>query len=85
MDRNEAMGVIVRETARVAGIDEASLDARTKVSDLPLDSLQTIELVVALEDALRIGIGCAERITIDTLGGYADLAVRHMEPMAIAA
>jgi acyl carrier protein len=85
MDRDEVMGVIVRETARVTGMDAATLDHDTRIHDLPLDSLQTIELVVAIEDALQVGIGCVERITIETLGGYADLVLHDASSMAMAA
>lgn len=74
MPHDTAFAIVAYQIACVTGIDASNLRRDTRIDDLPLDSLQAIELVVALEDAFDISIGCAERITIETLGGYADLA-----------
>lgn len=86
MRRDDILTIILNETAETADLDVGTLNAQTRIDDLCLDSLQQIELVVALEDALDVSIGCCERIMIETLGGYADLALRQIdERMPLAA
>ena len=79
MRREDILTIILSETAHAADLDVGALDARTRIDDLCLDSLQQIELVVALEDAMGVHIGCGDRIMIETLGGYADLALRQID------
>jgi acyl carrier protein len=86
MNRTDVLTIILSETAEAAGVDASTIGPETTIDDLHLDSLQQIELVVALEDALGVHIGCGDRIMIETLGGYADLALRQIgERMPLAA
>ena len=73
MDRKTVVDIVIAETSSVTGIDPSVLSETTRIDDLPLDSLQTIELTVAVEDAVGVPIGCGERVSMETLGCYVAL------------
>jgi len=69
MDRNEALELFNKNAVEVLAVDEASLtpDA-TFGDDLGADSLDLVELVMALEEEFDIEVGEDELKNIRTVG-----------------
>ena len=74
MDRNEIFAVIKSSAAEVLGVDESQVteEARFK-DDLDADSLDLVELVMALEEKLDISVPEEDLEGIDTVGQALDL------------
>jgi acyl carrier protein len=84
VNRSAVVAFVASEITRLTGLlvpasEETDLDA------LALDSLQCIELTVAVEDEFRVHISCAERISLVTVGDFADLVARSAQPLLRAA
>ena len=74
MDRNEIFAILKSSAAEVLGVDESQVteDARFK-DDLDADSLDLVELVMALEEKLDISVPEEDLEGIDTVGKALDL------------
>ena len=74
MDRNEIFAILKSSAVEVLGVDEGQVteDARFK-DDLDADSLDLVELVMALEEKLDISVPEEDLEGIDTVGKALDL------------
>ncbi len=62
------------------GVDEAEVTPEAKfIDDLGADSLDTVELVMALEEAFGIEIPDEEAETIKTVGDATQYIVKHQK------
>ena len=84
MNRNAIVSFIASEIATISGI-HVSTDERTLLQDMPLDSLQCIELTAAIEDEYDVTITCAERVSMITVADLADLVTGLRQDMLLAA
>ncbi|HEX2849099.1 MAG TPA: acyl carrier protein [Acidimicrobiales bacterium] len=74
MDRDAVFATLKSSAAEVLGVDESAVteDARFK-DDLDADSLDLVELVMALEEKLDISVPEEELEGIETVGQALDL------------
>lgn len=61
------------------------LTANATIDEIGFDSLDVLNLVVAIEDRFDIEINVAERLCCSTLGEIAGLVDRRLEPVLRAA
>jgi acyl carrier protein len=86
VDRSIVVDVIIRHVSHLSGMPASDISEASRLDDLPIDSMDCILLVVALEDDLGIEIGCGDRVTLETVGDIADLAqTRTRAAMPLAA
>lgn len=78
MDRNHVADIVFAQAADISERAVATIGESTRIDDLGLDSLQMIELTVAIEDALDTEIGCGERVCAETLGCYVSMVHTRM-------
>jgi len=80
MDRNEMQQKVVNIIANQLGVEKdlVTLDANV-VDDLGADSLDVVELVMALEDEFSIEIPDEEAEKITTVQLAIDYAVKHQK------
>ena len=76
MDRDHVLKILTDAAVEVLGVDasQIKLDARFK-EDLDADSLDLVELVMALEESLDIKVEEEELEDITTVGAAVDLVV----------
>ncbi len=65
MDTMEKIKEII---AQQTGIDKDSLDENTTMDDIMADSLDTIEMLMAIEDSFDIDIPDSDAKTLDSIG-----------------
>jgi acyl carrier protein len=58
------------------------LDESTSISDLGLDSLLLLEIIMAIEDDIRAPLDERELAKAKTLGAIADLVLRERRPQS---
>ena len=75
MDRSAIISFIASEIEKILGVS-IPVNSETTLDDLPLDSLECLELTAAIEDAYNVDISCAHRISVVTAGDFADLVMR---------
>lgn len=74
MDRNEAMTKFTQNTVEVLAVDPAKVTPEASFADdLGADSLDLVELVMALEETFNIEVGEDELKDISTVGEAFDL------------
>ncbi|HEV2427679.1 MAG TPA: acyl carrier protein [Acidimicrobiales bacterium] len=74
MDRNEAMTKFTQNTVEVLAVDPAQVTPEASFADdLGADSLDLVELVMALEETFNIEVGEDELKDISTVGEAFDL------------
>lgn len=78
MNRNTIADVVFAQAADMSGLPIADIGEDTRIDELALDSLATIELTVAIEDALDTEIGCGERVCAETLGCFVSMVHARM-------
>jgi acyl carrier protein len=76
MDRDHVMKILTDAAVEVLGVDASQItyEARFK-EDLDADSLDLVELVMALEESLDIKVEEEELEDITTVGAAVDLVV----------
>lgn len=84
MDRTAVIAFISSEISSITGMPVA-VSGDTLLDSLPLDSLQCVELTTAVEDEYDIMITCGERVSVETIGDFADLVARNSVPLLQAA
>jgi acyl carrier protein len=74
MDRSEAMAKFTQNTVDVLAVDPAQVTPEASFADdLGADSLDLVELVMALEETFNIEVGEDELKDISTVGEAFDL------------
>ncbi|TKY64227.1 Acyl carrier protein 1 [Spatholobus suberectus] len=69
----ETLQIVQSTIAKQLSIDEATVTPQTKFSDLGADSLDTVEIMMALEEKFDISIGEGGAENISTVQDAADL------------
>jgi len=73
MDRNEAFTKFSENAVEVLAVDPAKVTMEATFEDLGADSLDLVELVMALEETFDIEVGEDELKDISTVGGAFEL------------
>lgn len=74
MNRADALAALAAATQVVLGADPSTItEATSFAADLDADSLDLVELVMQVEDALGVEIGDQDLDEIKTVGDAADL------------
>lgn len=84
MIRSAAVSFIADQISEITGFSP-TMSETSRLDDLPLDSLQCLELTAVIEDEYDICISCSDRIGVETIGDFADLVVRSRTPLLQAA
>jgi len=80
MTRDKIQKKIKEITSEQLGVDESQITAEAKfVEDLGADSLDTVELVMALEEEFNIDISDEEAEKLTTLQKVVDYIEDHLE------
>ncbi|MFZ3482005.1 hypothetical protein [Sphingomonas sp. 3-13AW] len=74
MDRVGIISFVTGEVVKISGLSHPVTEG-FPLADLPLDSLQCLELTALVEDRYDVQISCCERTTISTIGDFADLVI----------
>ncbi|KAK4269038.1 hypothetical protein QN277_022246 [Acacia crassicarpa] len=69
----ETLQIVQITIAKQLSVDESTVTAQTKFADLGADSLDTVEIMMALEEKFGISIGEAGAENISTVQDAADL------------
>ncbi|KAK7275536.1 hypothetical protein RIF29_16655 [Crotalaria pallida] len=69
----ETLQIVQSTIAKQLSIDEAAVTPHTKFTDLGADSLDTVEIMMALEEKFDISIGEGGAENISTVQDAADL------------
>lgn len=73
MDVEAIRAMVIAHASELSAVSACHIDDRTTFDQLGFDSLDTIRIVVAIEDAFGIDIGCVERMDLETVGHVVDL------------
>jgi len=73
MDRNEAFAKFQENAVEVLAVDASNVTMEASFEDLGADSLDLVELVMALEETFDIEVGEDELKDITTVGGAFEL------------
>jgi acyl carrier protein len=73
MDRNEAFAKFQENAVEVLAVDASKVTMEASFEDLGADSLDLVELVMALEETFDIEVGEDELKDITTVGGAFEL------------
>lgn len=75
MDRQQAFQTFTRIISEQLGVDASAIDEQTRFSDLNADSLDMVELVMALEDEFGVQLEDDVVANIKTVADALDAAV----------
>jgi len=79
VDPAEVEGKVIEIVSEQMGVDKAEISKETSfVNDLNADSLDTVELVMELEDAFDLNIPDEEAEKIQAIGQAIDYIVDHL-------
>ena len=81
MAQNEVLGDVATTFASIAGVDAAQVTPEKSLTDLDVDSMTMLEVIVALEDRFGLLIPDDEWSRFSTIG---DL-VEHLEQAGVGA
>lgn len=84
MVRSAVVTFISTQICQISG-HSFPMSESDRLDDLPLDSLQCLELTAVVEDHYGFDITCADRIGVETIGDFADLVVNSQSPFLQAA
>jgi acyl carrier protein len=77
--QEEVQEKVISIVSEQLGVDKAEISRETSfVNDLNADSLDTVELIMELEDAFEMSIPDEEAEKIQTVGQAIDYIVQHM-------
>jgi len=80
MTKDEVQKKVKEITNEQLGVDESQITAEAKfVEDLGADSLDTVELIMALEEEFNIDISDEEAEKLTTLQKVVDYIENHLE------
>lgn len=74
---HETLPILINLVSQTLGLRADELDENTAVSALKLDSLDMLELVMAIEEAFSIELDPAEMEQCQSLAEVADLIAAH--------
>ena len=78
MTESEVQAAVIKVVAEKMGINEDDVSRDTRFAeDLDADSLDTVELIMDLEDEFEIAIGDEEARKLQTIGDVVELIVKH--------
>ncbi len=86
--KGDIMTAVIEQIVELAQRDAprgVMITANTTIDEIGFDSLDVLNLVVAIEDRFNIEINVAERLCCSTLGEIAALVDRRLEPVLRAA
>ena len=79
-DQQEVQDKVLSIVSEQLSVDKAELSRETSfVNDLGADSLDTVELVMELEDEFDMNIPDEEAEKLQTVGAAVDYIYKHME------
>ncbi|XP_026662518.2 acyl carrier protein-like [Phoenix dactylifera] len=73
MAKSEVLRIVQSTIAKQLSIDESTVTPQTKFADLGADSLDTVEIMMALEERFQVSIGEGGAENIATVQDAADL------------
>ncbi len=77
--QEEVQEKVISIVSEQLGVDKAEISRETSfVNDLNADSLDTVELIMELEDAFEMSIPDEDAEKIQTVGQAIDYIVQHM-------
>jgi acyl carrier protein len=79
MDRNEALTKFTDNTVEVLAVDPSKVTMETSFEDLGADSLDLVELVMALEETFDIEVAEDELKEIRTVGEAFELIYAKLQ------
>ena len=78
MTESEVEAAVIKVVAEKMGIDEDDISRDTRFTeDLNADSLDTVELIMDLEDEFEIAIGDEEAGKLQTIGDVVEFIVKQ--------
>ncbi len=78
MTESEIESAVIKVVAEKIGIDEDDISRDTRFTeDLNADSLDTVELIMDLEDEFEIAIGDEEAGKLQTIGDVVEFIAKH--------
>lgn len=81
--REEIEGKVIGIVGEQLGVDKSEIKSETSfVNDLNADSLDTVELVMELEDEFDMSIPDEEAEKIQTVGAAVEYILKHLESKA---
>jgi acyl carrier protein len=79
-ERNETRGVTISLLAEICETDASSIDGRQRLrEDLGMDSLQSLELLSLVSEALKIDLDIEEAMAIRTVDDACDFVLRQYQ------
>lgn len=72
MERDEVVEIVKREAARVLGVPEGRIVEAARFTDFKADSLDLVEILVPIEEALAIDCGQGGLDHVVTVGDFVD-------------
>ena len=74
-------GIVILKVAEIVGMDPSDIHMDSSFRDLGVDSLDTVELVMELEDLTGLKISEEETLSMHSIGDVCDYLAEHMQQM----